>query len=235
MTKDQLMESLASYGYPLLLPASDNSEKLLENLLAQDDMRLLEGFPVVFANMLKENRELKWEKNDWNPNLFSSEVKKRLPVFLALTLLLLQFNKVGKSYEERVEKILFRLPGGKNVFDDVALPFAKSEPVKFDGVEFSTERLLNTFKTYMFQFSQNKDFENKKHNLELELLLSEIFTPRQKVLLRKKSEKTPLTKTEREYFSRVVKKRLKVLANDELHQLAHHLLQENSSAYHWNK
>jgi len=60
--------------------------------------------------------------------------------------------------------------------------------------------------------------------MQLELLLSEIFTSRQKILLRKKAEGKPLSKTEREYFSRVVKKRLKALANDELHRFALNLL-----------
>ena len=73
---------------------------------------------------------------------------------------------------------------------------------------------------------EHKDeaLEKKKHDLEFELLLSEVFTPRQKTLLRKKLEAKPLTKTEREYYSRVLKKRLKALANEELHALARRLL-----------
>ncbi|MBI3307610.1 MAG: hypothetical protein HYZ84_07390 [Candidatus Omnitrophica bacterium] len=227
MTKDQLLDNLASYGYPLLMPASNKPEELLENLLEQDDVRLLEGFPVVFTNMLKEKEELKWEKVDWQPNLLSRKAQTRLPFLLALTVLLFQFNKVEKKYEERTEKVLFKFHNGKEVLTYAAVPFAKSEPVKFDEFEFSPERLENTFKTYVLEASsKNKDLEDRRHDLELELLLSEIFTPRQKTLLRKKMEGESLTKTEREYFSRVVKKRLKVLANDELHQLAHRLLHQ---------
>jgi len=71
---------------------------------------------------------------------------------------------------------------------------------------------------------QDKEVQKKKHALELELLLSEVFTARQKELLRKRLEGKTFTKTEREYFYRVVKKRLRALANDEVHQMAHVLL-----------
>ena len=43
-------------------------------------------------------------------------------------------------------------------------------------------------------------------------------------LFKKKLEGLPLTKTEREYYSRTVRKKVSALANPELHRLAHKLL-----------
>ena len=225
MTKDQLLENLANYGYPLLKPV-DKPEEVLTALLDQDDARLLEGFPVVFLNMLKEQDQSKWEKDGWQAKGLSDRAKARLPYLLALSAHLFKLYKMEANYERRALNILTKLNKGTEVLSRVAEAFEKSESVNFDGFEFLPERFEKAFQTYVLQASNDPAAEKKRHALEQELLLSEIFTPKQKALLRKKEEGKRFTKTEREYFSRVVKKRLKVLANDELHQLANRLLNQ---------
>jgi ribosomal protein L21E len=227
MTEEELLDRLAGYGYPLLKTAGSPPEELLENLLEQDDVRLLEGFPVVFSRMLKEADELRWEKKDWRPLSLSPKVRLRLPFLLALTLLLLKLQQAEKRMEQRTSKLLFKFPKGKEVLAAVSPAFANARPVHFDGLEFSVERLQNTFETFALQPVENKTLETQKRELETELLLSELFTPRQKALLKKRRERRPFTKTEREYFSRVLKKRLRALASAELHRFAHQLLYES--------
>ena len=73
---------------------------------------------------------------------------------------------------------------------------------------------------------ESKELEKKEHDFQLELLLSQFFTSRQKELLKKRAQNKPMTKTEKEYFYRVVKKRLKALANEELHQMARSLVEK---------
>ena len=225
MTKDQLLENLANYGYPLLKPV-DKPEDVLTALLDQDDARLLEGFPVVFLNMLKEQDKAKWEKDGWQAKELSDRAKARLPYLLALSAHLFKLCKMEANYERRTLNILTKLNKGTEVLSRVAEAFEKSESVNFDGFEFLPERFEKAFQTYVLQASNDPAVEKKRHVLEQELLLSEIFTAKQKALLRKREEGKRFTKTEREYFSRVVKKRLKVLANDELHQLANRLLHQ---------
>ena len=76
-------------------------------------------------------------------------------------------------------------------------PFAKSEPVKVvDDVELSTERVKNNFRNYVVHAPGSVEAQEKKHALELGLLLAELFTPRQKEVLRKRIEGKTLTKTE---------------------------------------
>jgi len=58
----------------------------------------------------------------------------------------------------------------------------------------------------------------------LEYALSRLFSPKQKELFKKKLEGLPLTKSEKEYYSRTVKKKVVALANDELHSLSKKLL-----------
>ena len=62
--KNQLMDQLAQHGYALLRPKSaESGEKLLVSLLQQNDMRLLEGFPVVLADVMNKYERLEWENN----------------------------------------------------------------------------------------------------------------------------------------------------------------------------
>jgi len=78
------------------------------------------------------------------------------------------------------------------------------------------------------QFRENtatltKKLENKRES-SFQDALSELFTEKQKELLFKVLNKETLTKTEKEYFSRVVKKRLKALRNPDLQLAATTLL-----------
>jgi hypothetical protein len=54
--------------------------------------------------------------------------------------------------------------------------------------------------------------------------MSQVFSPKQKELFFKKLKGEKLTKTEKEYYSRAVKKKVLALANDELHRMARQML-----------
>jgi hypothetical protein len=56
--------------------------------------------------------------------------------------------------------------------------------------------------------------------------LKELFTPYQIELIIKKSKGQLLSKTDREVFSRIIKKKLFALANDQLFQLAQKIIYE---------
>jgi len=55
-------------------------------------------------------------------------------------------------------------------------------------------------------------------------LMDRIFSPRQKELVFKKLRREPFTKTEREYYSRVVRKKLEAIASEEVVQIARTLI-----------
>ncbi len=220
MNKSNLLDQLAQYGYVLMKPkATQSPEKLLEALLKQDDARFLEGFPVVLANALGEKENLEWEHSKWHGAGLSAKSRKKLVVMLALSYYLFRLFGLSEQMEKRALKLVNKLKGNET-FANLNEPFTQSKDVKADGVSLSTERLKDTFRKYVLMSNQGEEVEKKKRALELELLLSELFSPRQKELLEKRLEGKPFTKTEREYFYRVVKKRLKALASDELHQMA---------------
>ena len=76
---------------------------------------------------------------------------------------------------------------------------------------------------YIFIQQHSKVLEEERDTALLESL-SELFTDKQKDLMFKVLNKEALTKTEREYYSRVVKKRLKALRNSDLQSLAQTLV-----------
>ena len=75
-----------------------------------------------------------------------------------------------------------------------------------------------------FRESFRSCFSGAAGGRALEDSLSRIFTPRQAQLFFKRLRGERMTKTEREYFSRVVKKKTLALADGELHALARRVL-----------
>jgi len=220
MTKDALIESLSEYGYPLLEPAP-KPERVLEALLEQDDARLLEGFPVVLANILRSGESLGWEDPSWRPEKLSAKARALLPYLLAVSCVLFEKAGLEAHLRARVQKLLAKSPGGAAALKQVQKTSKTSRPFLAGGHEFSGARLENTFMSYMaMKRGGGESLEEKKRVIEQELLLSRLFTPRQKMLLKKKITGESLTKTEREYYSRVLKKRVQALANDDLHAFA---------------
>ena len=61
---------------------------------------------------------------------------------------------------------------------------------------------------------------------ELQTYLDRLFSPKQKDLVFKKLRQAPLTKTEREYYSGVVRKKLVAIANHEIFEIATKLTQK---------
>jgi len=103
--------------------------------------------------------------------------------------------------------------------------------LKLSGQEFDPQRLKSTFLNYVVgsHLGKEKTREEKQRmqeELRQEFALSLLFSPKQKELLHKRLHGQPMTKTEREYFSRVVRKKLQALADPDLHRLAQKALQE---------
>ena len=103
---------------------------------------------------------------------------------------------------------------------------AHNQTLKYNDAELDSKRLKGMFELY-FEKKAEKDRRRKEKYEEysLEYALSQVFSPKQKELFNKKLEGFPLTKTEQEYYSRTVKKKVVALANSELHSLSKKLLE----------
>jgi hypothetical protein len=224
--KTQLLDQLTHYGYSLLTPqVTVSPDKVLESLLRQDDARLLEGFPVVLAGALAGENVFAWENRAWVPQkAFSSKMAERWVFLMALSLLLSRLFGVETQVQDRAMKLLRKYPEGEKILKGLEKEFSGSGTVVSGGLKVSLDRLKNSFRDYRVQQSSSGERQEQREALEFELLLSELFTARQKELLSKRRAGKPMSKIEREYYYRVVKKRLKALADDRLHQLARQLV-----------
>ena len=93
--------------------------------------------------------------------------------------------------------------------------------------QFDPERVMGLFELYFEQKAEkDRRRKDKFQEFSMEYALSQVFSPKQKELFKKKLEGSPLTKTEKEYYSRTVKKKVVALANSELHSLSRKLLEQ---------
>jgi len=90
----------------------------------------------------------------------------------------------------------------------------------------SSQRLKNTFNNYFKQAEARlSEILLVKEEMGLEYAMSQVFSPKQKDLFLKKLRNEKLNKTEKEYYSRTVKKKLTALVNPELQRSAQRVLQ----------
>ena len=115
----------------------------------------------------------------------------------------------------------------KELYEEFIKAFRSKKDINLIDTVLSSERTINTFKNYFRRAEIDLlDYSDRQDEFELEHAMSQLFSKKQKELFLKKLKGERLTKTEREYYSRVVKKKVLALANSDLHKLAARLIKE---------
>lgn len=223
MDKDNLLKRLASLGFPLLKVEKDEEANLtLADLVESHDLRLWEGFPVVLANSAEKGL---FDYGKVEGYLKSPHDKVNLGLLIVLSLafyktLDLKFSWWNKLY------MLFNNEDTKQQYERYLAAFKNNQDLVVQNSVMSSQRVKAAFDNYFRQTQAHlDDLLSVKEVMGVEYSLSQVFSSKQKELFLKKLRNEKLTKTEKEYFSRVVKKRVLALANPELHRLAQKLLQ----------
>ena len=209
-----LFKALAQYGYPLFEPdAQLDLNQLLAELAVKKDPRLLEGFPVVLAHALSRTG-VSFDVNKAGESLSPSD-RRLLRALYQLSCEL--FNLYGLEFPGLKKK---DMAYNEKLRNDLA----HDHLLRLENTPLDSKRLKETFLKYAVHQRSRGNVSGSdpqlKDDFRKEFLLSRVLTPRQKELLNKKLEGGSFTKTEREYFSRVVKKKLQALADPDLHRLA---------------
>lgn len=196
--------------------------RTLAEVTMDKDVRLWEGFPVLLANA---NDDYLFSLETVKQLLPSELLKTRFDRLTLLSLAMFSFYKLSYPWARRLNKSLSE--NEKEKLKEWRKALSENKPLRFSNkINFDAERLKGVFELYFEQFEEKKRRENKKYEaLSLEYALSQLFSDKQKELFKKKLEGVPLTKTEREYYSRTVKKKVVALSNPDLHRLALKLLQ----------
>ena len=221
MKRDDLVLNLGRLGYSLVTPEAqevgeDQVVELLAELVDSKDLRLVEGFPVVLANCAQRDMNLNFTAllAKHKPR---SRKRQNLEKLLLVSSQLL--TQEGLDKPEGLEKVKksFETKYGDLLANDVL--------TLDDTTALSTARLRNTLRRYSstVETSRSKRKREKDKQLrsfQLNYFLSTLFSPKQKELVLKKLNGEPLNKTEQEYFSRTVKKKLEALNNSEVRRVA---------------
>lgn len=221
MAEKPLIERLSQLGLPLPETGDefDVNQALAETIKSRDT-RLWEGFPVLLVNAAKDFRfayerilEHLEDKEQWEN--FHSLLQVSLTLYDIYHLSFTWTKSLKSMFSEKEIAHLKQL----------RKEMASGNSFTLNGSVFHPLRLKNAFELYFEKDAEKNRKRKEKHEkLSLEYALSQVFSPKQKELFMKRLEGQSLTKTEREYYSRAVKKKVVALANPELHRLAQRLL-----------
>lgn len=225
MNENKLLEDMAKLGVPMMLPEKEiDAGKTLAEVVKSRNARLWENFPALLAESFDSygiDLESINEKLDQDVDstafydlcaLSNTLYKKYHLQIRALNKELDNYRRFSNSYAKAL--LLFRNS------------LAHDENLFVGNLELSTERVKNAFESYLGMRSVNLQRESAKYKeLSLEYSLAQLFSPKQKELFFKRLNREKMTKTEREYYYRVVKKKVQALANSELHSLAQKLME----------
>jgi len=219
MNKEDLLKIVGELGYPLFLTEKYNLNEVLAEVVISKDTRLWEGFPVLLRN--------KFDKEDFDlsASLAFLSVDERVLywdlVFMSLALYeMFHLSSANNKFRE-IQEIPTEVEKWKKYFSE-------GQSINVGSVALFLDRVKRLFQDYYVL--GKKESENKilkvQEEMTTQYLLSQVLSPKQKELVYKKLNGEPLSKTEKEYFSRAVKKKLLALANPELSKLASQILND---------
>lgn len=221
MVENKLLENLHRLGFPLMdVQADFDVNQTLADVVKSKEMRLWEGFPVLLINVAQDYG---FNYDQVLKNLKKKQEQENFHALFILSLALYQFYHLSFSWANQHKKELSE--------QDVALvkemrqSLVRNDFVLLGKRRFDVLRLKSMFNNYFEKDAEKtRQLKEKHEELSLEYALSQLFSPKQKELFKKKLEGAPLSKTEKEYYSRTVRKKVSALANPELHRLAQKLL-----------
>ncbi len=217
MNKNELMKQISQLGFPLLETEEKlNINKTLSEVIKNKDLRLWEGFPVLLANAVEMGG---FDYTGAEKFLKTKQDKANFLGCVLISLAVYKYFKLNLFWENKFYNHLSAIR--KKKVNAYLANLHKSSTISLSHYQLSSIRIVNTFKNYFeVRASKAKKLRDHSEELSLEYALSQIFPPKQKELFLKKLKGEKMTKTEKEYFSRTVKKKVLALSNPELHRLA---------------
>jgi len=216
MDKSQLLKKAKALGYPMFeVEESIDVNATLAEVTVSGDKRLWEGFPVMLANSLEKGL-FDYEKAQ--SHLKEPREKNLFHRLVMMSLALYDYLQLELSFADNLHQYDFF---DRKVFLDFLNQFKEERDLEDIDVNMSSERVVTSFKNYFKRADIDlKEVAEMQDEFELEYAMSQIFSKKQKEIFLKKLKGEKLTKTEREYYSRSIKKKVLALANPDLHKLA---------------
>ena len=191
---------------------------ILDALASADDVEVVARFPAVLAICARRGLSLNSQA------LFSrywetSPKRQNLEKLLLASATIFKFKKLKPP--GNLDQIAASL---KPKYGDL---LAAGEFQLSSGMILRTQDLENSLISYLaghMQSQVNRDQIEPPRSKTLDIYLDRLFSPKQKELVLKKRDGIRFTKTEREYYSRTVRKKLEAIASEEVGQIAQNLM-----------
>ena len=191
---------------------------ILDALASSDDSEVVARFPAVLAICARRGLALNSQalfSRYWETSPKRQNLEKLLLISAAI------FDRKGLRAPKNLDKIAASL---KSKYGDFS---PAGEFQLSSGMCISINDLQETLEIYTK--SQAKSAVTRAKKLpskadSLDTYLDRLFSPKQKELVFKKRDGSAFTKTEREYYSRVVRKKLEAIASEKLVELARDLV-----------
>jgi hypothetical protein len=220
MTEKNLHERLEMLGFPVFEKNDmQTANSTLAEVVQSKDIRLREGFPVMLATSIEKHwfnyTEVLRHVGPQGTAGLDSFIVMSLAVYEVMHLTSPEIVILRKQFKSEDDRdFLYFRDKLKNDEDFTIL-----------GMTMSGERIKTAFNCYHGEIQAGiTELLSIKDGHDLQFALSQIFSPKQKELVLKKLRAERLSKTEREYYSRTVRKKILALANPELHKLSQKLL-----------
>lgn len=215
--EEDLLKKVRMLGVPLMeLKETVDANATLAEVAKSREERYWEIFPVLLANSANRG----WFDYRKSKQLLRGDQRS---IFNKLVLLSLVLYRVLDLEFPWTDELVWKyLPFSHDEYEEQVKRFVDRDTFVIAGKEISPDSIANIFRNYFYRIGSQslKDLLSRKEELGLEHALSQIFSPKQKELFLKKLRGERFSKSEREYFSRTVKKKVQALANEQLHHLA---------------
>jgi hypothetical protein len=217
------MNNLAKLGLPLFQPSETvDVNETAAQVVQSRDTRLWELFPTLLANAAEDYRFAPEVLYDLLPD---EKSKGDLHKLFLLCASLYPLYHLSYPWCERLKKRLSSEE--KSQVKTWRQHLVRNQPIAWDERESDPERLKRSFELYVEQSTEkSRRRKEKQEEFSLAYALTQLFSPKQAELFKRKLDGLPMTKTEQEYYSRSVKKKVVALANAELHSMARKLLEQ---------
>ena len=191
---------------------------ILDALASSDDTEVVARFPAVLAICARRGLSLNSQalfSRYWETSPKRQNLEKLLLISAAI------FDQQGVKAPKNLDKIAASL---RPKYGDL-LPGGEFQ--LSSGMCISIKDLQNTLEVYTGGKYRSPVVQTQKSRLNsdsLDVYLDRLFSPKQKELVLKKRDGKSFTKTEREYYSRIARKKLEAIASEEVVALARKLV-----------
>ena len=192
---------------------------ILDALANADDAKIIERFPAILAICARRSLPLKFQ------SLFSrywetSPKRQNLEKLVLASAAIFELQRIDPP--ENLAEIAASL---RIKYPDL---LSRGELQLSNGIHISLQNLRRGLESYAADRSKTEERQYDRplpppKPGSLDRYLDRLFSPKQRELILKRRDGKTFTKTEREYFSRIVRKKLEAIADDEVIALARQL------------